>query len=341
MCLWPAQAVVGRGAAAARPPSARTGRRPPPACGRATRAARAPARAARSSHVNFISGTNGSGKSAVLQALQICLGATARETGRGRNLRELIRTGADAAVLQVSIWNTGEDAYQPHRLGRWVTVERRIVKSAADAGGVSSTWRVLHANGRRVEGATRKNLIEPLLDHLNIAADNPLCVMTQVGRRLGAARSFGGGSFGRGACRPCPFWRLAGMVGRSAGYARRRGGPCPHWSAGPQCAPLPWPAPRLRPTPTALPAAQKHPRSCLCRPPPRRTRRASSCAAPPSPSASCTACSWTPRSWASSRPSSARRRCGDGARGLVLGGGRAAAERGARSAGRDQAGPRR
>ncbi|GBF90900.1 structural maintenance of chromosomes [Raphidocelis subcapitata] len=132
-----------------------------------------------SSHVNFISGTNGSGKSAVLQALQICLGATARETGRGRNLRELIRTGADAATLQVAIWNTGEDAYQPARLGRWVTIERKIVKSSADAGGVSSTWRVLHASGRKIDGATRKNLIEPLLEHLNIAADNPLCVMTQ------------------------------------------------------------------------------------------------------------------------------------------------------------------
>ena len=33
-------------------------------------------------HVTFISGTNGSGKSAVLQALQFCLGLQAKKTGR-------------------------------------------------------------------------------------------------------------------------------------------------------------------------------------------------------------------------------------------------------------------
>jgi DNA repair exonuclease SbcCD ATPase subunit len=133
--------------------------------------------------VNFICGENGSGKSAVLQALQICLGATARETGRGKNLRELIRTGCDEARLSVTLWNTGCDAYNHDRLGDWVTVERRVSKTgntAGDAGGVSSTWAVTCARTGRVKGATRKNLIEPMLDHLNIAAENPLCVMTQV-----------------------------------------------------------------------------------------------------------------------------------------------------------------
>jgi hypothetical protein len=140
-----------------------------------------------SSHVNFISGQNGSGKSAVLQALQICLGATARETGRGKNLRALIRSGRDEAVLRVTIWNTGADAYRhrTHALGDWVTIERKITASgaAADGTGVSSTWKVYDQHGRKVDGATRKNTIEPMLDRLNIAAENPLCVMTQVGGR--------------------------------------------------------------------------------------------------------------------------------------------------------------
>lgn len=34
-------------------------------------------------HVTFINGTNGSGKSAVLQGLQFCLGMQAGKTGRG------------------------------------------------------------------------------------------------------------------------------------------------------------------------------------------------------------------------------------------------------------------
>ncbi|KAI8477371.1 MAG: P-loop containing nucleoside triphosphate hydrolase protein [Monoraphidium minutum] len=140
-----------------------------------------------SSHVNFISGDNGSGKSATLQALQICLGATARETGRGTNLRSLIMTGKPEAKLAVTLWNTGGkntagDAYMHDRLGDWVTIERTIRAvpggGAGGGGGVSSTWRVVGAKGR-VEGATRRGLIEPMLDHLNVAADNPLCVMTQ------------------------------------------------------------------------------------------------------------------------------------------------------------------
>ena len=35
-------------------------------------------------HVTFINGTNGSGKSAVLQGLQFCLGMQASKTGRAR-----------------------------------------------------------------------------------------------------------------------------------------------------------------------------------------------------------------------------------------------------------------
>lgn len=146
-----------------------------------------------SSHVNFISGTNGSGKSAVLQALQICLGATARETGRGRSLRELIRTGCDEATLRVTVWNTGDDAYMRSTLGDWVTIERRVAKSGNpnDAnGGVHSTWKLYDGRERLVKGATRKSMIDPLLEHLNIATENPLCVMTQV-RLEGLWRGFG------------------------------------------------------------------------------------------------------------------------------------------------------
>jgi chromosome segregation ATPase len=57
--------------------------------------------------VTFVSGNNGSGKSAVLQALQICLGATARSTGRSTSLSNFIRTGATEARVQVTLWNTG------------------------------------------------------------------------------------------------------------------------------------------------------------------------------------------------------------------------------------------
>ncbi|CAN0415691.1 unnamed protein product, partial [Ectocarpus sp. 13 AM-2016] len=43
-------------------------------------------------HVNFINGRNGSGKSAILAALQICLGAKAHLTHRAKKMADFIRS---------------------------------------------------------------------------------------------------------------------------------------------------------------------------------------------------------------------------------------------------------
>lgn len=53
-------------------------------------------------NVNFIHGQNGSGKSAILAALQICLGARANVTHRGSSLESLVRHGHEGyALVQV------------------------------------------------------------------------------------------------------------------------------------------------------------------------------------------------------------------------------------------------
>ena len=57
-------------------------------------------------HLNFISGENGSGKSAALQCLQVCLGVQARLTGRAKTGKELINDSATVATAQVVLWNT-------------------------------------------------------------------------------------------------------------------------------------------------------------------------------------------------------------------------------------------
>lgn len=58
---------------------------------------------ANSTHVNVISGSNGSGKSAVLQAIQNCLGVKAKDTGRGENMKDFVRTGCHESKVQVSM----------------------------------------------------------------------------------------------------------------------------------------------------------------------------------------------------------------------------------------------
>lgn len=60
---------------------------------------RRPPAVPRLQHVTFISGTNGSGKSAVLQALQCCLGVKASSTGRTNTFKKVHGvggTGSDA-----------------------------------------------------------------------------------------------------------------------------------------------------------------------------------------------------------------------------------------------------
>ena len=69
------------------------------------------------------------GKSAVVAAVQLCLGATARNTGRGSNLSGLIREGSDGpAIMRVTLLNEGMDAYKPEEYGNRITIERRINK---------------------------------------------------------------------------------------------------------------------------------------------------------------------------------------------------------------------
>ncbi len=57
-------------------------------------------------HLNFISGENGSGKSAALQCLQVCLGVQARLTGRAKTGKELINDSSSVATAKVVLWNT-------------------------------------------------------------------------------------------------------------------------------------------------------------------------------------------------------------------------------------------
>lgn len=81
-------------------------------------------------HLNFITGRNGSGKSAIAAAIQICLGASAKTAGRGSYLGAVIREGSDGpAIVDVTLINEGDDAYQPNIYGKRITIRRKIPRS--------------------------------------------------------------------------------------------------------------------------------------------------------------------------------------------------------------------
>lgn len=52
--------------------------------------------------INFIIGHNGSGKSAVLTAITICLGGKATATNRGQSLKSFIKEGTEFVLSQLS-----------------------------------------------------------------------------------------------------------------------------------------------------------------------------------------------------------------------------------------------
>ena len=124
-------------------------------------------------HVTFISGKNGSGKSASLQALQCSLGVKATKHGKNASLAKLIRTGMDEALVRVTIWNKPTDDYEAYRhdvYGDSITIERRITHR-------SHTWAIKSHDDKII--SRKKDELENILHALNLNASNPVTVMTQ------------------------------------------------------------------------------------------------------------------------------------------------------------------
>jgi structural maintenance of chromosomes protein 6 len=129
-------------------------------------------------HVNFITGSNGSGKSAIVSAVQLCLGATAKVTGRGSSLAGFVKEGTDGpAIAQITLINEGGDAYRPEVYGKRIVIERKITRS-----GVSSYTTYAESNSQEKNGAVishEKREVDSILRYFNIYVDNPCCVLTQ------------------------------------------------------------------------------------------------------------------------------------------------------------------
>ena len=128
-------------------------------------------------NVNFIYGQNGSGKSAILAALQICLGVGAKRTHRARNLKDLVRKedGATHAIVRVTLLNKGPDAFQHHIYGDTVTIERLI---SLGSGGGYKLYGHDDPNFKKAKSSKKEDL-NNLLDQLNIQVDNPVAILDQ------------------------------------------------------------------------------------------------------------------------------------------------------------------
>ncbi|KAF3763752.1 hypothetical protein M406DRAFT_85163 [Cryphonectria parasitica EP155] len=125
--------------------------------------------------LNFIVGENGSGKSAILTAITLCLGGKASATNRGGSLKAFIKEGQHEARLIVKIKNEGQGAYQHDIYGDFIQVERRFNKRG------TSGFRVLSAGGRVI--SKRKQDVDDIVEYYCLQVDNPLNVLSQDNAR--------------------------------------------------------------------------------------------------------------------------------------------------------------
>ncbi|CRG83271.1 hypothetical protein PISL3812_00622 [Talaromyces islandicus] len=121
--------------------------------------------------INFIVGKNGSGKSAILTALTLCLGGKASSTNRGQNLKSFIKEGKESATIIVRIKNQGDGAYMPDEFGKSIIVERVFSKSGAYG------FKIKNEAGRIV--STKKADLDAITDFFNLQIDNPMNVLSQ------------------------------------------------------------------------------------------------------------------------------------------------------------------
>ncbi|KAM7252281.1 hypothetical protein ACFE04_024164 [Oxalis oulophora] len=122
-------------------------------------------------HVNFITGQNGSGKSAILTALCVAFGCRATRTQRASTLKDFIKTGCSYALVQVELRNEGDDAFKPELYGDVIIIERRIT----DASGSTTTLK--DSQGKKVSG--KKGDLLEIVEHFNIDVENPCVIMSQ------------------------------------------------------------------------------------------------------------------------------------------------------------------
>lgn len=121
--------------------------------------------------INFICGKNGSGKSAILTAIILCLGGKASTTNRGQNLRRFVKEGEESAYIICDIKNRGEGAFMPDDYGTLIHVERHFTRSG------TSGYKLKNDRGRIV--STKKADLEAMMDHFCFQIDNPLNVLSQ------------------------------------------------------------------------------------------------------------------------------------------------------------------
>ncbi|XP_030375929.1 structural maintenance of chromosomes protein 6 isoform X2 [Scaptodrosophila lebanonensis] len=121
-------------------------------------------------NINFLVGSNGSGKSAILTALVLGLGNSARATNRASSIQKLIKNGETSATIEVTLCNSGLRPFKSDIYGPRISVVRQIRQS-------SSQYQLKDSRGNTV--SKKLDDIRRMLVFFGIQVDNPIFVLNQ------------------------------------------------------------------------------------------------------------------------------------------------------------------
>jgi len=125
------------------------------------------------SGIYYITGMNGSGKSAVTTALQVILGIRTSKTFRGTNLSDLVnRNTTGPAVLTLTLSNDGKRAYKPNTYGVTITIIRTITRDRK----CNNKYELRGAQGGET---TSKEEWDKVVSHFFYKNDNPALILNQ------------------------------------------------------------------------------------------------------------------------------------------------------------------
>ena len=138
-------------------------------------------------NINFITGNNGSGKSAILTAITIALGGKAKFTNRASSISNLLKEGTQynsfkrAGEVTIRFRNTGPEAYNHDDYGDVIVIQRKITKDGP------APYRIMNERGKTI--SNKKEELTAICDHFYIEADNPMAILTQDTARMFLAGS--------------------------------------------------------------------------------------------------------------------------------------------------------
>ncbi|XP_022184189.2 structural maintenance of chromosomes protein 6 [Nilaparvata lugens] len=120
--------------------------------------------------VNFITGQNGSGKSAIVAALMVGFGQRATVTNRALSVKDFIKKGRHSAVTEITLCNDPDNGFKYEEYGSEITIVRRITYTC-------SNYLLRDSQGKN--HPCNAKLLNSLMLHFSIQPNNPLCILSQ------------------------------------------------------------------------------------------------------------------------------------------------------------------